>query len=70
MLSIAALEVHESISFDATAMNPIRVLVTEADRIVAPKRHRAEIKQFAIATFVMLVLLVAGIGVAFMTAFD
>jgi len=70
MLSIVAVELRKTILADATAMNPIRVLVTEADHIVSPSRHRAEIKQFAIATLVMLVLLTACIGLAFMIAFD
>jgi hypothetical protein len=70
MLSIVATELRKTILADATAMNPIRVLVAEAVDIVSLKRDRAQLKQFVIATFVMLVLFVAGIGLAFMTAID
>ena len=69
MLSIVATELRKTILAETTAMNPIRVRVTEAGDAVSSSRPRAEFKQFAIATLVMLVLSTVGIGLAFMIAF-
>ena len=54
MLSIVATELRKTILAETTAMNPIRVRVTEAGDAVSSSRPRAEFKQFAIATLVML----------------
>jgi hypothetical protein len=70
MVSRVAVELRESLSQKPTKYFPFRGVAIEVDRFAARNVHLAGIQRFAVATFVALALLIAGVGVAFLSAFE